>query len=277
MRNTGGTSWTGAALYRLGAINPYDNTTWGLNRVGLASGETIAPGQQKTFAFTVQAPTTTGMYNFQWRMVQDGVTWFGAETANGVVTVSGVSRLNAAFVRQNVAAPMIAGQPYVLSVTMRNTGTATWTAANAFRLGAINPYDNSMWGTNRIGLAPGESIAPNQEKTFSLNVIAPNTGTYNFQWRMVRDGVTWFGTESPNIPINSGPLPLGGSSLRFFGTGSGDIDRVKIQLDAPARPVDVGGDFTLEFWMKTASGNGSGRVRRAAATGSTATSCSTAM
>ena len=33
---------------------------------------------------------------------------------------------------------------------------------------------------------------------------------------------------------------------------------MKIPLDAPARPVDVGGDFTLEFWMKTASGNASG-------------------
>src|SRR4029077_2975864 len=50
----------------------------------------------------------------------------------------------------------------------------------------------------------------------------------------------------------------GGSSLRFFGNGSGDVDRVKIGLDNPPRPVDVGGDFTLEFWMKTASGNASG-------------------
>jgi len=44
------------------------------------------------------------------------------------------------------------------------------------------------------------------------------------------------------------------TSLRFFGHGTGDIDRVKIPLDAPARPVDVGGDFTLEFWMKATPG-----------------------
>jgi len=44
------------------------------------------------------------------------------------------------------------------------------------------------------------------------------------------------------------------TSLRFFGHGTGDIDRVKIALDAPARPVDVGGDFTLEFWMKATPG-----------------------
>lgn len=40
------------------------------------------------------------------------------------------------------------------------------------------------------------------------------------------------------------------TSLRFFGTGSGDIDRVKIPLGDPHRSVDVGGDFTIEFWLK---------------------------
>jgi hypothetical protein len=47
-----------------------------------------------------------------------------------------------------------------------------------------------------------------------------------------------------------------GYSLRFFGSGVNDIDRVKIQIDDPANsvpgpPADVGAeDFTLEFWMK---------------------------
>src|SRR5581483_1970624 len=57
-------------------------------------------------------------------------------------------------------------------------------------------------------------------------------------------------------------LPLLGSglagagSLRFLGTGAGDIDRVKIPLDGPPRPVDVGAtDFTLEWWMKALPGD----------------------
>ncbi len=46
-----------------------------------------------------------------------------------------------------------------------------------------------------------------------------------------------------------------GGSLRFFGNGVGDIDRVKIRIDAPEVPADIGaGDFTLEFWMKAAPG-----------------------
>ncbi len=40
-------------------------------------------------------------------------------------------------------------------------------------------------------------------------------------------------------------------SLRFRGHGTGDIDRVKIKIDAPVVPADVGGNFTLEFWLKT--------------------------
>ena len=50
--------------------------------------------------------------------------------------------------------------------------------------------------------------------------------------------------------------PVGAaSSLRFFGNGAGDIDRVEVRIDAPARPADVGaGDFTLEWWMKASRG-----------------------
>lgn len=51
-----------------------------------------------------------------------------------------------------------------------------------------------------------------------------------------------------------------GHSLRFYGTGQNDVDRVKIKLDAPEVPADVGkGDFTVELWLKVAAGeNGAG-------------------
>ena len=44
-------------------------------------------------------------------------------------------------------------------------------------------------------------------------------------------------------------------SLRFYGNGTGDIDRLKISIDAPARPADAGAtDFTLEWWIKALPG-----------------------
>ncbi len=71
-----------------------------------------------------------------------------------------------------------------------------------------------------------------------------------------------------STPSNGGGQnPGGGFSLRFFGNGVNDIDRVKIQVDDPANsnpgpPVDVGAtDFTLEFWMRAnASENTAGPV-----------------
>jgi agmatine/peptidylarginine deiminase len=39
-------------------------------------------------------------------------------------------------------------------------------------------------------------------------------------------------------------------ALRFFGNGEGDIDRVKIPIDNPEKPIDVGLSFTIEFQLK---------------------------
>ncbi len=45
------------------------------------------------------------------------------------------------------------------------------------------------------------------------------------------------------------------TSLRFHGNGTGGIDRVKIRIDGPATPADIGsGDFTLEWWMRALPG-----------------------
>ncbi|MCX7878701.1 MAG: hypothetical protein N2510_08710, partial [Ignavibacteria bacterium] len=49
-------------------------------------------------------------------------------------------------------------------------------------------------------------------------------------------------------------------SLRFFGNGINDIDRVKIKIDAPHRPIDVSGSFTVEFWIKADHLNNNGTV-----------------
>jgi hypothetical protein len=43
-------------------------------------------------------------------------------------------------------------------------------------------------------------------------------------------------------------------SLRFYGHGPNDIDRVKIPIDNPHRPVDVTHNFTIEFWMRALPG-----------------------
>jgi hypothetical protein len=45
------------------------------------------------------------------------------------------------------------------------------------------------------------------------------------------------------------------TSLRFYGNGENDIDRIKILVNDPPRPMDIGStDFTLEWWMKANPG-----------------------
>ena len=71
------------------------------------------------------------------------------------------------------------------------------------------------------------------------------------------------GEGTPSGSIGAPPPPAATNySLRFYGTGSGGIDRVQIPLLDPSgisRPVNIGniaaagvgaGDFTIEFWIK---------------------------
>jgi hypothetical protein len=85
MRNNGSTTWA-AGSYSLQSQNPAGNTTWGLNRVNLASP--VSPGADGTFTFSITAPGAAGNYNFQWRMAQDGAGLFGDLTPNVAVNVS---------------------------------------------------------------------------------------------------------------------------------------------------------------------------------------------
>lgn len=50
-------------------------------------------------------------------------------------------------------------------------------------------------------------------------------------------------------------------SLRFYGTGTGDIDRVKILCEGANNLMNIGnGNFTIEFWMKAFLSENTGSV-----------------
>lgn len=106
----------------------------------------------------------------------------------------------ASFVSQSLPTSMIAGDTYAVSVQMKNTGTATWTLADGYKLGSQNPIDNVTWGLGRVGVSG--SVAYGQTAVFNFTIKAPSSpGTYNFQWRMVDEGQAWFGATSSNVAI----------------------------------------------------------------------------
>ncbi len=61
---------------------------------------------------------------------------------------------------------------------------------------------------------------------------------------------------SDHAPRQTQAQSSGGYALQFYGNGVNDIDRVKVRIDPPV-PADVGGDLTIEFWMKTTATGGS--------------------
>lgn len=101
----------------------------------------------------------------------------------------------------SVSAPstMLRGGSYVVSVTVENSGTTTWTRPMGYKLGSQNPQDNQTWGFGRVELGNAEAVLPGTQKTFEFVVTAPSgAGTYNFQWRMLREMVEWFGDPTTN-------------------------------------------------------------------------------
>jgi RHS repeat-associated protein len=193
MRNTGNTTWSSAGAYFIGSQNPENNATWGGARVAMPAP--VEPGGQANFAFQVTAPRTPGMYNFQWRMVQEGVAWFGAYSPNVAVTVSApAARNDAQVIGVSVPAVMTQGQRYTIAVTMKNSGNTAWPAGSAYNLGSTNPQNTMLWGVNRVALAG--AVAPGQQAALSFQVTAPAAGSYTMGWGMVQENVEWFGAAS---------------------------------------------------------------------------------
>lgn len=201
MKNVSTTTWTAGQSFKLAAQG--DSMTWGLNRVTLPFD--VAPGTEVSFPFNILAPSTPGSYNFQWRMIQEGVQRFGDLTPNVAIQVLAPSN-QAQFISQSVKGIMTASEFTTVSITMKNVGTTTWTAGSLYRLGSQNPQDNMIWGLNRVMLP--NSVPPGATVTFTFDVFAPaKSGTYNFQWRMVQDGVEWFGPLTPNVVVTVKPPP----------------------------------------------------------------------
>ena len=108
------------------------------------------------------------------------------------------------YVGDTIPTRMDPGQTYNVSVTFRNRGVV-WTTGKGFRLGAVGDSD-PFTGFNRVDIS-GE-VGPGETYTFSFGMTAPaSPGTYTTDWRMVRDGDSWFGaTLTRQVGVGPGPL-----------------------------------------------------------------------
>ncbi|MEW5738989.1 MAG: NBR1-Ig-like domain-containing protein [Myxococcota bacterium] len=115
-------------------------------------------------------------------------------------------RDDAAFVSQSVPARVGRGATFTVTLTLRNTGTSTWTRGAQVRLGSQAPQDNTTWGLGRIDLPAGVAVPPGGQHTFQATLRAPSTvGTRAFQWKLLREGVQWFGAPTALVNVEVAP------------------------------------------------------------------------
>ncbi|AWI08316.1 FG-GAP-like repeat-containing protein [Ereboglobus luteus] len=155
MQNTGSTTWGNHSShpYSLGSQNPQDNTTWSLRRVSVGASP-VPPGDTKTFNFAITAPPVPGSYNFQWRMVQDGVEWFGASSSNATISVANAVVVPLPEPPANLAASNIT----------TNSATITWTASS----GSVSVADYLVF-------LDGREIGSTGNTSYALTGLEPST------------------------------------------------------------------------------------------------------
>ncbi len=116
MRNTGTKTWiTDSTPHRLGSQDPQDNLTWGLGRVSLPG--TIYPNNTASFGFTARAPNNPGTYYFSWKMVEDGLEWFGSKCSKMITVVA--------------PAPTVYFSASPTSINYNSASTLSWSSSNA--------------------------------------------------------------------------------------------------------------------------------------------------
>lgn len=75
MKNIGSVTWDESSGHYLGDCITTD-TLWNVDNI--IPSQTVAPDKKTSFTFTVTAPDSGGIYDFQWRMFKEpGKQWFG--------------------------------------------------------------------------------------------------------------------------------------------------------------------------------------------------------
>lgn len=220
MINTGETTWR-AGTYVLDTPHDFTRDFWQFTAQPVTHD--VAPGASFTFNFSI----TPRYYDqhVEWRNIEFQLrrdqSWFGLKSYTSIFVREPMNA--ATFESQSVPLQMEAGKQYAINVRMRNTGDDPWSSAAGYSLGSQNPADNTIWGTHRIQTG---SVAPGSVGDFSATVTAPAAaGTYSFQWRMVRDGVEWFGVQTPSITVNviapppPPPLEIIGTAFAYDALG----------------------------------------------------------
>ena len=92
-----------------------------------------------------------------------------------------------------IPSTMETGQEYEVSLSMINSGEASWIMKDQIYLGAVGDQDDFV-SPQSIRVHLTSNISPGETNTFAMTFKAPSeTGLYTTQWRMLKEGHFWFG------------------------------------------------------------------------------------
>ena len=227
-KNTGSETWQRGVAGRqvtLGIVNDSMAFTgfadgWlGPNRIATTVEPVVPPGAFGTFTFSVRAPMTIGAYDIPLRPVVDGVSWL--EHQGVFVRVVSDLGWHSKWVDQSPNPNLAPGATSSdITITLRNSGTRTWTKGAAGQQAAIGiRNDDRTWASlavnwpdsDRPAIQNEAVVAPGQNATFTFKLRAPQTpSTYVLSLRPVVDGTAWLDDEGifVALTVSNGARPL---------------------------------------------------------------------
>src|SRR5919205_3760023 len=194
--NSGSRTWTPGSVY-LRSQNPTDNAVWGGNLVPVF-GNPVGPGEQLEVRFFAFAPHTSGMYDFQWQLFQDGHGWFGQMTPSLQITVGdGVAPL---VITSAATAEAVQGQAFTLPLAAAG-GAAPYTwavTAGALPQGlALNPASGLLGGApvvagaTTLTLTVSDAGSRKADKVMTITVLPPPLNLMTAQLATGQQGLAY--------------------------------------------------------------------------------------
>jgi hypothetical protein len=183
----------GSAFYHNSWLSPL--------RMATMQQATVAPGQNATFVFTVQAPAAIGEYGEPINLVAENrhaADDIGASIYFRVANPYQWTPVSLS--HSSGTAAMNPGDTQTITIVAKNTGTATWsnTGGTPVRIGTWEPNrgsalaDSSWLSPVRPVSLQESSVAPNSNGTFVFTVHASRPGDYFEHMNLVAENSTWF-------------------------------------------------------------------------------------
>jgi len=171
---------------------------------------TTAPNDTADISVSLVAPSAPGTYQSYWRMRNASGEFFGP-TIWILIVVPALGTTDGATFVSDVTVPgntqVAAGQPFIKTWRMRNTGDSTWSGyswafVSGLRLGGQSP-------------ASVPATAPGATTDIAVPMVAPSApGTYQGYWRMRNAAKQFFGPTIWVLIVVFGP-PSGGATVQF--------------------------------------------------------------